>query len=136
MELGLALHGREKAKVFAFGFDSLCKTKSPRGVRRTSRGPEILFGDAAGQLFGIPDLSGSEQQAAIFVGTVAMIGLGNSVILVDEPELHQPARDQEAFLRALTGLGQNNQWIVATGNRELAGAADVVIELPEPKKLG
>ena len=130
MELGLGLHGREKGKVFAFGFDSLCKTKSPRAVRRTTRGPEILFADPQGQEFGIPELSTTEQQAAIFAGTASMIGLNHSVVLVDDPELGQPCEGVAAFVAALLALGKNNQWIFATSNAELKkGGADVVIDL-------
>ena len=137
MELGLGLHGRDKAKLFAFGFDSLCKTKSPRAVRRTTRGPEILFADPSGEEFGIPELSSTEQQAAIFAGTAAMIGLNDSLVLVDGPELHQTSEDVPAFVGALTALGKNNQWIFATANRELrAAGADVVIDLAEGKKAG
>ncbi len=54
MELGLGLYGRDRANEFAYGFDTLCKTKSPRAVRRTTRGPEILFGDPQGQEFRDP----------------------------------------------------------------------------------
>ena len=68
VELGLGLHSPERVRMFAHTFDALCKTKSPRGVRRTPSGPELVFADPAGGLFAIPAFSSTEQQAAIFFG--------------------------------------------------------------------
>jgi len=64
-------------------------------------------------------LSAFEQQGVLFAASFWRTGLEHSVVLVDEPELHVHPREHARFLRAIVGLGTDNQVIVATGSSAL-----------------
>ena len=51
------------------------------------------------------------------------IGLAQSIVLFDEPQLHIHVADQAKFLEMLIGLGSDNQWIVASGSSEIMVSA-------------
>ncbi len=134
-ELGLGLYEPERASHFAAMFAALTRTKRVAGVRRTNRGPEMVFAGVDDVAIGISELSASEQQALIFAGMAALIGLSHSVVLVDGPELFLPSDAVPAFVDKLSELGIDNQWIFATSNRELIDAgADLVIDLTAGEK--
>ena len=71
----------------------------------------------------LAELSESERQGVLFALAFRYFGLEESLVLIDEPELHIHAADRVRFLRALVGLGTGNQLIVATGAAELVQAA-------------
>lgn len=73
----------------------------------------------------LTELSASEADAVIFSATATLVGLSNSIILVDRPELHgiDPAR----ALAGLSGLGKDNQLILATSSAAFATGFDGAI---------
>lgn len=72
---------------------------------------------------GLEHLADSELHGVLFALAFQYLGLNDSLVLVDEPELHIHAADRVRFLRAVVGLGRGNQIIVATGAAELVQAA-------------
>jgi hypothetical protein len=74
------------------------------------------------------ELSASEADAVLFSATAALVGLSGSIILVDRPELH--GIDPVRVLAGLSGLGVDNQLILATSSRALiAGFDGVIVQL-------
>lgn len=71
----------------------------------------------------LTELSESERQGVLFALAFGYLGLNDSLVLVDEPELHIHATDRVRFLQAIAALGKDNQIIVATGAAELIHAA-------------
>jgi hypothetical protein len=111
-------------------FAQLCRTKSFVGRRSIGGRPALIFGDAHREVE-LHELSKGEQQAVLFAATAQMIGLHRSVILVDSPELYLGSSDVVPFVEALERLGHDNQFVFATGSRELVAAtpAHAVIHL-------
>ncbi|MBL8740309.1 MAG: hypothetical protein JNK04_04415 [Myxococcales bacterium] len=70
------------------------------------------------------DLSSSEADAVLIAATVAMTGLSNSIVFLDRPEMYVPSDRLVAWVHNLAGVGQNNQWIVATSDPRLAAAVE------------
>jgi hypothetical protein len=94
-----------------------------RGLETRPGGVAVLFERRDGRVIPIEELSESEQQAVLFAVTFVRIGLANSIVLIDEPELHIHADARAPFLAALSSLGSDNQLIVATGSHEIVAAA-------------
>jgi hypothetical protein len=91
------------------GFDDAAG--SPRLMRRTR------------EVVGLEELSDSERQRVLFALAFRYLGLSDSLVLIDEPELHLHAMHHAEMLHALVGLGQDNQIIAATGSAALLRAA-------------
>jgi hypothetical protein len=64
-------------------------------------------------------LGSSEADAVLFAATAALIGLHHSVVFLDRPELYVSSDRLVGWVEALSRLGRDNQWIVATGDRAL-----------------
>lgn len=62
----------------------------------------------------ISEMSGGERSTFPILVDFANWNIHNSVILIDEIELHLHPPMQQALLRALPKLGQNNQFIITT----------------------
>lgn len=62
----------------------------------------------------ISEMSGGERATFPMLMDFASWNIHNSVILIDEIELHLHPPMQQALLRALTKLGKNNQFIITT----------------------
>jgi hypothetical protein len=82
----------------------------------------LVFLRADGTRVGAMDLSAAEQQALLFAGTFARLGLSRSMVLVDMPELHQHPEDHAAFLDGIVAMGTDNQVIVATSSAAIVAA--------------
>jgi hypothetical protein len=136
-ELHLGLHdrfgkppGRER---FAELFTTLCPERRVLGLVRTSEGMELLFEGGPAGAAPIPKLPHAAQQAVLFAGTFEMLGLNESVVLVDTPELHQGHAEAGAFALKIASLGANNQIFFATGSSEvLAALEDATVVTLEP----
>ncbi len=86
-------------------------------------------------LRGLAELSASEADAVMFAATAALVGLSQSIVLVDRPELHgiEPAR----ALSGLSELGVDNQLIMTTSHPALAQSFDgAVIQLDSTAPRG
>lgn len=86
----------------------------------------------------IPDLnqlSASEADAVMFAATATLVGLSNSIVMIDRPELHglDPARAVDG----LGALGVNNQLIIATASPAFAAAGGgLIVELAPDSTRG
>jgi len=60
------------------------------------------------------EMSGGERSVFPVIFDFAYWGIHNSVVLIDELELHLHPPMQQALLRALRGLGKGNQFIITT----------------------
>jgi hypothetical protein len=98
--------------------------------------PTLLFERANGAVVPWYRLSDSQKQALLLAGTMVRIGLSQSIILLDEPELHTHVADQAKLIETLATIGNDNQWIVATGSSEIMKAArrDQMIALPSASR--
>jgi energy-coupling factor transporter ATP-binding protein EcfA2 len=82
-----------------------------RFVRRDRRPVELV------------ELSECERQGVLVALAFWGFGLSQSLVLLDEPELHMHASERVRSLQALVALGRDNQIIVATGSTEIVQAA-------------
>ena len=105
------------------------------GVEMEGDAAALAFERDDGARLGLDDLSDSEKQAVLFVATFRRIGLSRSIVLVDQPELCLHADAQLGFVRAIEGLGVDNQLFFATGSLEITrtAAAHQIIRLGGPK---
>ena len=96
--------------------------------------PRLLFDRSNGTTIEAHQLSGAQKQALLLVGTMIRIGLSHSIVLLDAPELHVHVADQGRFLQTLIQLGNDNQWIVASGSSDIMKTAqrEQMIVLPSP----
>lgn len=69
----------------------------------------------------ISEMSGGERAIFPILVDFANLNIHNSVILIDELELHLHPPMQQAFLRALPKLGKNNQFIISTHSDYVEG---------------
>jgi predicted ATP-dependent endonuclease of OLD family len=75
--------------------------------------PWFYFDDGQHQ-YEISEMSGGEKAIFPILFDFVNWNIHNSVILIDEIELHLHPPMQQAFLRALPKMGQNNQFIIST----------------------
>jgi predicted ATP-dependent endonuclease of OLD family len=68
----------------------------------------------------ISELSGGERAIFPILFDLVSWNIHNSVILIDEIDLHLHPPAQQAFLRALRNLGKNNQFIITTHSDYIA----------------
>lgn len=67
-------------------------------------------------------LGSSDADAVIVAATAALIGLSHSIVFLDRPELYVASERLVAWVSALAKIGEDNQWIIATGDRALAAS--------------
>lgn len=75
--------------------------------------PWFYFSDGKHQ-YEISEMSGGEKAVFPILFDFVNWNIHNSVILIDEIELHMHPPMQQALLRALPKMGQNNQFIIST----------------------
>lgn len=117
---------RPKATAFANTLSYLAPTlqldvEGGRDAWHVVRSATVSAGVETGD---VTDLSASERDAVIFAATANLIGLSNSVVLVDRPELHAHPSTAAAFVAGLASLGHDNQLFLATTSAEILAAAD------------
>lgn len=76
--------------------------------------PWFYMSDAQENYYEISEMSGGERAIFPILVDFAIWNVNNSIILIDEIELHLHPPLQQAFLRALPKLGKNNQFIIST----------------------
>jgi hypothetical protein len=102
------------------------------GVHGRGGAAELQFERVEGAELSLDELSAFERQGVLFGLAFVSLGLEHAVVLLDTPELHIHPSEQARWLRALGGLGGDNQLIVATSAAALLREASPsqVIELP------
>jgi len=83
------------------------------------------------KLYEISEMSAGERAIFPIILDFAWWNICNSIILIDELELHLHPPLQQAFLRALPYLGENNQFIITTHSDYVASlvSEDAIIRL-------
>jgi hypothetical protein len=92
------------------------------GIEPEGDGYRIRFRGRDGTVADLDDLSAGEKQGVLFALTFHRLRLNHSIVLIDEPELHQHPSHQAGFLAQLARLGSDNQIIAATASPVLLGA--------------
>jgi hypothetical protein len=93
---------------------------SVRFSRAPRKDPTACFKNRYREEVPFVELSSSESEAVILAATATLIGLHRSVIFLDRPELYVPSDRLAEFVEALLQLGEQNQWFLATSDRDLA----------------
>ena len=97
---------------------------SPRfDVFEKSQAPDFFLTDGQNQ-YELSEMSAGERAIFPILMDFARYNINNSIIIIDEVELHLHAPLQQAFIRALPQLGQNNQFILTSHSDEVAGMFD------------
>ena len=67
-------------------------------------------------------MSSGEQAIFPLIYEFVRLDIGNSIVLVDELELHLHATEQQRLLNSLPSLGPKNQFIITTHSQHVADA--------------
>ncbi len=78
-----------------------------------STAPDFFLTDGK-QQYELSEMSAGERAIFPILMDFARYNINNSIIIIDEVELHLHAPLQQAFIRALPKLGKNNQFILTT----------------------
>jgi len=78
-----------------------------------STAPDFFLTDGKNE-YEISEMSAGERAIFPILMDFARYNINNSIIIIDEVELHLHAPLQQAFIRALPKLGKNNQFILTT----------------------
>jgi len=116
----------ERADALRELFHALCPWRRLSGV--SGVGMPIVAGPHGAET-PLDKLSGAEQQAFLFAATTVMIGLHDSVVLIDTPELRLGPGEAARFLQTLQAFAPSNQWIVATRD------PDVIASVPPAARV-
>jgi AAA15 family ATPase/GTPase len=93
---------------------------SPRfDLFEKSPAPDFFLTDGKNQ-YELSEMSAGERAIFPILMDFARYNINNSIILIDEVELHLHAPLQQAFIRALPQFGQNNQFILITHSDHVA----------------
>jgi predicted ATP-dependent endonuclease of OLD family len=123
IEIGKIQHLRPGHKDLYAEIENAYKTVFPKrsfegpvpreGVDDILSEPWFYLYDGRNQ-YEISEMSGGERPVFPMLMDFASWNIHNSVILIDEIELHLHPPMQQALLRALPNLGSNNQFIITT----------------------
>jgi len=103
----------EKAYKTVFSERSFEGPVPREGVDDILSEPWFYFYDGKNQ-YEISEMSGGERAVFPILTDFVNLNIHNSVILIDEIELHLHPPAQQILLRALPRLGKNNQFIITT----------------------
>jgi predicted ATP-dependent endonuclease of OLD family len=84
------------------------------------RPPLFWFRDAKGRDYELSNISAGERAILPMLIDFATWEIHNSVILIDEVELHLHPPLQQALIAALPKLGNNNQFILTSHSDDVA----------------
>jgi hypothetical protein len=112
-----------RRRVFADQLELISSTVRFSPAAR-SADPTACFTTHAGDRVSYRELSGAEADAVIIAATAAMIGLNNSVIFLDRPELYVPPSRLVPWVQALARMGVGNQWFIASNDDGLVASVD------------
>ncbi len=89
------------------------------GVYEKIKAPEFFLTDGNSQ-YEISEMSAGERAIFPILLDFARWNINNSIIIIDEVELHLHSSLQQAFVRALSKIGNNNQFILTTHSDTVA----------------
>jgi len=92
-------------------------------VFEKSIAPDFILTDGKNQ-YELAEMSAGERAIFPILMDFARYNINNSIIIIDEIELHLHAPLQQAFIRALTQLGKNNQFILTTHSDNVTAMFD------------
>ena len=88
-----------------------------------SSAPDFFLSDGHNQ-YELSEMSAGERAIFPILMDFARYNINNSIVIIDEIELHLHAPLQQAFIRSLLKLGYNNQFIVTTHSDTVANMFD------------
>lgn len=111
-----AAEGQPKVKRFRGIYEQLFpgKTLSRIGDTFSNEAPPVFFRDENGTEYELAELSGGESVLMPLLLDFVQWDINNSVILIDEIELHLHPPLQQTLIAMLPKLGENNQFIITT----------------------
>lgn len=80
---------------------------------------QVRFRVGEGEILG-PQLSSGEKETFVFIALLYMSGLRDSVVLIDEPDLHLPPSIQSQLLKTVRALCPDSQIWLATHSSQIA----------------
>jgi predicted ATPase len=83
------------------------------------KAPDFFLSDGY-QEYEIAEMSAGERAVFPILLDFARWNINNSIIIIDEVELHLHPPLQQAFVRALSKLGKHNQFILTTHSEHVA----------------
>jgi hypothetical protein len=113
-------HDVQRRATFARQLELL--SPSVRFAAAPRKDPTACFKNRMREEVPFVELSSSESEAVIIAATATLVGLHRSVIFLDRPELHVSSDRLAEFVEALLQLGEQNQWFIATSDRNLAAS--------------
>lgn len=113
-------HDAGRRATFARQLELL--SPSVRFAAAPRKDPTACFKNRMREEVPFVELSSSESEAVIIAATATLVGLHRSVIFLDRPELYVSSDRLAEFVGALLQLGEQNQWFIATSDRNLAGS--------------
>jgi hypothetical protein len=113
-------HDVRRRATFARQLELL--SPSVRFAAAPRKDPTACFKNRMREAVPFDELSSSESEAVIIAATATLIGLHRSVIFLDRPELYVSSDRLAEFVEALLQLGEQNQWFIATSDRNLAAS--------------
>lgn len=113
-----------RQRAFAAGLELLSPSVRYEPAPRRAEDPTACFSNLGKRGATYAQLSSSETDAVLIAATAALIGLHHSIVVLDRPELHIAPDRLKAWSQALLGLGQGNQWFLATSDAAFAASVD------------
>ena len=113
-------HDAQRRATFAQKLELL--SPSVRFAAAPRKDPTACFKNRMREEVPFVELSSSESEAVIIAATATLVGLHRSVIFLDRPELYVSSDRLAEFVEALLQLGEQNQWFIATSDRNLAAS--------------
>lgn len=98
-------------KVFS---DRILSGAEPRNNFEDTYKPDWFFLTEGENKYEISEMSAGEQAIFPILADFANLRINNSIILIDEIELHLHPPLQQGFFRTIQQLGHNNQFIITT----------------------
>ena len=89
-------------------------------VEPTDDGYDIRFSDGSGE-YGFDALSSGQRMLLRYIVPLRLEHIHRSIVAIDEVELHQHPAWQAGLVRALPGIGDDNQYILTTHSEHVAG---------------
>ena len=116
---------KEISKLYSTVFpDRKFVGATPRfDIYEKSIAPDFFLNDGKND-YELSEMSAGERAIFPILMDFARYNINNSIIIIDEIELHLHAPLQQAFIRALPKLGHNNQFILTTHSENVATMFD------------